>query len=121
MVANLSPGIERSEPFHSQNAPYALKLSNLPFAGRFYIDPEACQRKERKSYLANQRMWPCSRKGRDSLTVFTDGSKTDKAAGWAVTGIHAGRIVFQHKVPLAKRASNHDTEMMALAHASKLV
>jgi len=121
MVANLNPGIERSEPFHSQNAPYAPKLSNLPFAGRLYIDPTACQKKERKSYLANQRVWLCSRKGRDSLTVFTDGSKTDKAAGWAVTGIHAGRIVFQHKVPLAKKASNHDAEMMALAHASKLV
>jgi len=50
-----------------------------------------------------------------------NGSKTDKAAGWAVTGIHVGRVVFQHQVPLAKRASNHDAEMMALAHASKLV
>ena len=55
------------------------------------------------------------------LIVITDGSKTERAAGWAVTGIHAGRTLFSHKVPLAKRASNHDAEMMALAHASRLV
>jgi len=120
MVTNLNPGIERSEPFCSQNTPYAHKLSTLPFAGRLFINPEACPKKK-KSYLANQHIWLCSREGCDTLTVFTDGSKTDKAAGWAITGIHVGRVVFQHQVPFAKRASNHDAEMMALAHASKLV
>ena len=50
-----------------------------------------------------------------------NGSKTDRATGWAVTGIHAGHVIFSHKVPLAKRASNHDAEMMALSHVSKLI
>ena len=90
MVANLNPGIERSEPFHSQNMPHSHKLSTLPFTGRLFINPEACPKKEKKSYLANQRIWLCSREGQDTLTVFADGSKTDKAVGWAVMGIHAG-------------------------------
>ena len=71
--------------------------------------------------MAEQRIWLTTREARDMLVVITDGSKTEKAAGWAVTGIHAGRTLFSHKVPLAKRASNHDAEMMALAHASRLV
>ena len=73
------------------------------------------------SLIAEQRIWITTREGRQTLVVVTDGSKTPKAAGWAVTGIHAGRTVFTHKVPLTKRAGNHDAEMMALTHASKLI
>ena len=71
--------------------------------------------------MSNQRLWLNSRVGRETLCIFTDGSKTDRAAGWAVTGIHAGLTVFTHTIPLAKKASSHDAEMMALSHTSRLV
>ena len=121
MITNIDPNMERSEPFHSQNAPHHHKLSSLPFAGRLFIDPTACPKKDRKNLVTNQRIWLTTREGRNTLNVFTDGSKTDKAAGWAVTGIHAGQVIFSLKIPFAKRASNHDAEMMAMGHASKLV
>ena len=38
-----------------------------------------------------------------------------------MTGIHAGRTLFEHKVPFAKRASNHDAKMMAVGHAPRLI
>ena len=88
---------------------------------RLVIKPEACSKKERKSLVANQRIWLETRMGRNTLVVVTDGSLTNKAAGWAITGIHAGQTLFEYKVPLAKRASNYDTEMMALTHASRLI
>jgi len=53
--------------------------------------------------------------------VVTNRSKTDKAVGWAVTGIHTSRVLFEHKVPLVKKACNHDAKMMALTHTSKLI
>ena len=121
MVTNLDSHMEQNNPFHSQNAPFEMKLSSFPVVRRLFIDPAACPKDDRKSYTANQRIWLPSREGHNTLTIFTDGSKTDKAAGWAVTGIHTGRIVFTHKVPLTKKASSHDAEMMAMAHASKLV
>ena len=121
MAANLPPGIERADPFHSQNAPSSHKMQSLPFNLRFSINNTPCPKKDKKSYVANQRMWLTTRTGRETLCVFTDGSKTNKAAGWAVTGIHAGLVLFTHQVPFAKRASNHDAEMMAMGHASKLV
>ena len=85
------------------------------------IKLEACPKKEWRSYVANQCIWLTTRTGHNTLCVFTDGSKTDKAMGWAITGIHAGHVIFSHKVPLTKRASNHDAEMMALSHAFKLI
>jgi len=121
MVATYDSHTERADPFHTQNAPHHQRLSSKPFAGRLTIKPEACNKKERKSLVTKQRIWMGTRQGRKTLVVVTDRSKTNKAVGWAVTGIHAGRTMFKHKIPLAKRASNHDTEMMALAHASKLV
>ena len=121
MASTFQEHTERALPFHSQNAPHSLRLSTLPFAGRLFISPEACARKDRKSLITEQRIWLNTKQGRDTLVIFTDGSKTDKAAGWAITGIHAGQILFTHKVPLAKKASNHDAEMYALSHASKLV
>jgi len=120
MAHTLDPNTERANPFHSQNAPHSYRMSSNPFAGRFRINPDACPKKERRSYTANQRVWLSTKEGRNTLCIFTDGSKTGRAAGWAVTGIHAGRTLFSHKVPFAKKASNHDAEMMALAHASKL-
>ena len=45
----------------------------------------------------------------------------DNTAGWAIMGIHMGRVLFTHKVPFARKASSHDAEMMALSHASKLI
>ena len=66
-------------------------------------------------------MWLNTREGQQTLNVFTDGSKADKAAGWAIMGIHAGRTLFTHMIPFATRASSHDTEMMALSHTSKLI
>ena len=62
-----------------------------------------------------------ARKNTTLVNIFTDGLKTNKAAGWAVRGIHAGQVLFQFNIPFARRASSHDAEMMALAHASKLV
>ena len=121
MVAEYNEHMERAEPFHIQNTPHSLTLSSLPFCRRLYIDPKACIKTKRASLVANQRIWINSKWGQRNLVVFTDGSKTDRAAGWAIRGIHAGRLVFSHKVPLAVRASNHDAEMMALAHASRLV
>jgi len=97
------------------------RLSSAPFNSQLTINPEACRKKERKSLVANQRIWLETRTGRNTLVLVTDSSLTNKAAGWAITGIHADRTLFKHKVPLAKRAGNHDAEMMALAHASKLV
>ena len=121
MVTTFNSHTERAEPFHTQNAPHHQRLSSDPFNGWLTIKPEACSKKERKSLVANQRIWLEIQTGRNTLVLVTDGSLTNKAAGWAVTGIHAGHTLFKHKVPLAKRAGNHDTEMMALAHASKLV
>jgi len=74
--------MERSSPFHTQNAPHSYRISSLPFAGRFFIDNKACVPEDRKSLVANQRMWLLSKQGRNTLNVFTNGSKTDKAAGW---------------------------------------
>jgi len=113
--------MERAYPFHTQNAPYSLKLSSLPFAGRLFINPDACPKPKQKTLVSEQRLWLNSRVGRDTLCVFTDGSKANKAAGWAITGIHAGLKIFTHKIPFAKKASSHDAEMMALSHASRLV
>ena len=121
MVATFDSNTERAEPFHTQNAPHHQHLSSKPFCGRLVIKPEACSKKEQKSLVANQRIWLETRTGRNTLVVITDGSLTNKAAGWAITGIHADRTLFEYKVPLAKRASNHNTEMMALAHASRLI
>ena len=36
-------------------------------------------------------------------------------------GIHTGQTVFTHKVPLARKADNHDAKMIALTHTSKLI
>jgi ribonuclease HI len=121
MAETFDSHTERAEPFHTQNAPHHPRLSSDPFRGRLKIEPEACGKKARKSLIAKQRIWLNTRSGRNTLVVVTDGSQTSKAAGWAVTGFHAGRTLFEHKVPLAKRACNHDAEMAALAHASKLV
>ena len=121
MVHNLDPHTERADPFHSQNAPWRKQLSSTPFVGRLTIDPTPCPKKKKKEYAANQRVWLSTRAGRRTLCIFTDGSKTNRAAGWAVTGIHAGRTLFEHKVPFAVRASNHDAEMMAVGHASRLI
>ena len=121
MVATFDKHTERAEPFHTQNAPHHLCLTSLPFAGRLTIKPDACPKAEQKSLVAQQRIWLSSREGRQTLCVFTDSSKTDKAAGWAITGIHAGRVLFTHNVPFAERASSHDAEMMAQSHASKLI
>ena len=121
MVAMNSKHMERSQPFHIQNTPFSFKLESLPFYARLTIEPEACPKKERRSYVANQRIWLTTRTSRNTLCVFTDGSKTDNATGWAITGIHAGRVIFSHKVPLAKKALNHDAKMMALSHTSKLI
>ena len=54
MVATYDENTERSEPFHSQNAPFSLKLSSLPFAGRLHIDPKACHKEDRASLVAGQ-------------------------------------------------------------------
>ena len=121
MVATYSKHTERAEPFHTQNAPHSLQLSSLPFAGKLFINPEACPKAERRSLIAQQQVWLNTKHGQKTLVIITDGSKTDRAAGWAVTGIHAGKILFKHNIPLAKRAGNHNAEMMALSHASKLV
>jgi len=121
MVATFDSHTERADPFHNQNAPHHQRLSSAPFNGRLTINPEACGKKERKSLVANQRIWLGTQEGRNTLVVVTDGSLTSTAAGWAITGIHAGRTLFEYKIPFAVRASNHDAEMMALAHASKLI
>ena len=121
MVSTYSKHTEQAEPFHTQNALHSLRLSSLPFAGRLYINPEACPKPERRSLIAQQRVWLNTKHRHKTLVIVTDGSKTDRAAGWAITGIHAGKILFKHNIPLAKRAGNHDAEMMALSHMSKLV
>ena len=121
MVATFNKHTERAEPFHTQNAPYHLCLTSLPFAGRLFMEPDACPKANRKSLIAQQQIWLNSREGRQTLCVFTDGSKMDKAAGWAITGIHAGHVLFTHNIPFAERASSHDAEMMAQSHASKLI
>ena len=92
MVATFDSNTERAEPFHTQNAPHHQRLSSKPFNGQLVIKPEACSKKEWKSLVANQRIWLETRTGRNTLVVVTDGSLTDKAAGWAITGIHAVRI-----------------------------
>jgi len=121
MANMIDVNMECSSPFHTQNTPHSYRVSSLPFTSCFFIDNRACAPDDRKSLVANQRMWLLSSQGRRTLNIFTDGSKTDKAAGWAVRGIHAGRVMFQFSVPYARKASSHDAEMMALAHASKLV
>ena len=103
MANTIDINMERSSPFHTQNAPHSYRLSSHPFTGRFFINKEACKPDNRKSLVANQRMWLLSAQGRRTLNVFTDGSKTDRAAGWAVRGIHAGRVMFQFNVPFARR------------------
>ena len=110
----IDKNMEHAYPFHSQNAPYSLKLSSLLFAGRLFINPDACPKPKWKTLVSKQQLWLNSRIGRNTLCVFTNGSKTNKAAGWAITGIHAGLEIFTHKVPFAKKASSHDAEMMAL-------
>ena len=121
LVNEIASRTEKAEPFHSDNAPSTLQLSSSPFAGRLSIDPHACNKADRKTLVIDQRIWLSSRKGRNTLCVFTDGSKTHKAAGWAITGIHAGITLFSFKLRFAIKASAHDAEMMALAHASKLI
>ena len=109
MADTIDVNMERSSPFHTQNAPHSYRLSSQPFAGRFFINKEACKPADRKSLVANQRMWLLSSQGRRTLNIFTDGSKTNRAAGWAVRGIHAGQVLFQFNVPFARRASScHD-------------
>jgi hypothetical protein len=90
MVATFDSHTERADPFHTQNAPHHQRLSSEPFAGRLTILPTACGKEGRKSLVTEQRIWLGTRKGRKTLVIVTDGSKTEKAAGWAVTGIHAG-------------------------------
>jgi hypothetical protein len=121
MAHFLDHNMERADPFHSDNSPHTLRLSSPPYAGRLYIQTTACPLKGRASYVANQRVWLTTREPRSSLCIFTDGSRTSKAAGWAVTGIHASKLLFSHSIPFAKKAGNHDAEMYTLAHASKLV
>ena len=121
LVNEIASRTEKADPFHSDNAPSTLQLSSPPFAGRLSIDPHACNKADRKSLIVDQRIWLSSGGGRKTLCVFTDGSKTHRAAGWAVTGIHAGVTLFSYKLRFAIKASAHDAEMMALAHASKLI
>ena len=105
MVAMNSKHMEQSHPFYIQNAPFSFKLESLPFYACLTIEPEVCPKKERRLYVANQHIWLTTRTGRNTLCIFTDGSKTDKATGWAITGIHTGHVIFSHKVPLAKKVS----------------
>ena len=121
MVATFDKHTERAEPFHTQNAPYCLCLMSLPFVGRLFINSDTCPKSERKSLIAQQHIWLNTWEGQQTLNVFTDRSKTDKAAGWAIMGIHAGRVLFTHMIPFTTRASSHDAEMMVLSHASKLI
>ena len=107
--------------FHTQNTPHHQRLSSAPFTGWLTIKPEACSKKEHKSLIANQCIWIGTWEGHKTLIIITSSSLTNKAAGWAVTGIHTGHTLFEHKVPLVKRAGNHNAKMMALAHASKLI
>ena len=102
MCTVIDKNMERGDPFHSQNAPHSLKLSSLPFAGRLFINPEACPRKKHKSLTSKQRLWLNTKEGRCTLCVFTDGSKTVNGVGWAVTGIHAGITLFKEKVPFVE-------------------
>ena len=90
LSATFDPHTERAKPFHSQNAPHHFQLSSFPFRDQLKIEPQACGKKERRSLIAEQRIWITTREGRNTLVVITDRSKTPKAAGWAVTGIHAG-------------------------------
>ena len=102
MCAVIDKNMERGDLFHSQNAPHSLKLSSLPFAGRLFINPEACPRKKRKSLTSKQRLWLNTKEGRCTLCVFTDGSKTVNGVGWAITGIHASVTLFEEKVPFVE-------------------
>ena len=121
MVATYNEHTEHSKPFHSQNAPFSHRLSSFPFTCRLHINPKACHKDNMVSFIANQQIWLTTPEGHNTLVVFTDRLKTERAMGWAIKGIHAGQLLFSHKVPLAKQASNHDAKMMALAYASKLV
>lgn len=121
MVATFDSHTKQAEPFHTQNTPHHQCLSSFPFAGRLTIKLEAYSKKECKSLVANQRIWLETQTGQNTLVVVTNGSLTNKAAGWAITGIYTGHTLFERKVPLAKRASNHNAEVIALTHTSKLI
>ena len=57
MVAMFDKHTERAEPFHTQNAPYHLCLTSLPFAGRLFINSDACPKADRKSLIYEGILW----------------------------------------------------------------
>ena len=53
--------------------------------------------------------------------VFTDGSCRSSSTGYGVVAYHLGKQIFQVSIPFARKASNYDTEMYALGHASSAI
>ena len=120
LARSLDPNTERSDPYHSHNAPYALAASSPPFAGRLFFKHKPCHKDDKKSLVTEQNILVAQLSLReDSLVVFTDGSRRDcGATGYGLVGYHMNREVFKLRVPFAKKASQWDAEMYALAHAS---
>ena len=111
---------ERSEPFHSHNAPYAFTPLSFPFIGRLFFNSIPCDKKDRPSLVSKHNvLFLKSFSDPSTLIVFTDGSHRDNGGtGYGLLGFLEGDIVFRIWVPFACKASNYDAEMYALAHAA---
>jgi ribonuclease HI len=128
LSSSIDPATERSEPYHSHNAPHAFSLSHPLFAyylkseGFLKIDHKPCAKKNRKSLVSKHNIFFLkSMENRSRLIVFTDGSRMPSGCGYGVVGFHLGKQVFKISVPFAKKASNYDAEMYALGHASSII
>ena len=120
LVSFVCPNTERSEPFHSHNAPYTFTTLSFPFIGRLFFNSTPCDKKDCPSLISKHNvLFLKSFSDPSALIVFTDGShRDDGGTGYGLLGFLKGNIVFQIWVPFARKASNYDAEMYALAHAA---
>ena len=119
LASSIHPNMERFNPFHSHNAPYAFTSHSPLFVGRIFFDHEPCSKKNCHSLVSEHNPFFLNSSSKSShLVIFTDGSHRDSRTGYGLVGYLEGKRIFQIVVPFVKDASNYDTKMFALAHAA---
>ena len=101
LASSIHPNTERSDPFHSHNAPYAFTSCSPLFSGRLFFDHELCSKKNRRSLISEHNIFFINSSSIPSrLIIFTDGSHRDSGTGYGLVGYLEGRRIFQIVVPV---------------------
>ena len=78
LASSIHPNTERSDPFHSHNAPYAFTSRFPLFSGRLFFDHEPCSKKNWHSLISEHNIFFINSSSIPSrLIIFTDGSHRD--------------------------------------------